>query len=134
MAPDDVGFWQGALRDPAQELFGVVAAEVKSQGQLYIDLLYGNFEGGQRVVSRFNLVYREPSQLGHAARRPARPRPRAGGWPRSSGTGTSTGPTRASRRPAELGESRQAHTLPVRPGRAVRELSCCRYSPSTRSA
>ena len=35
VAPDDVGFWQGALRDPAQERFGVVAAEVKAQGQLH---------------------------------------------------------------------------------------------------
>jgi hypothetical protein len=79
VAPDDVGFWQGALRDPAQDRFGVVAAEVKAQGQLYIDLLYGNFEGGERVVSRFNLVYREPSQLGHAASAPG-PAPTEGRW------------------------------------------------------
>jgi hypothetical protein len=79
VAPDDVGFWQGALRDPAQERFGVVAAEVKAQGQVYIDLLYGNFEGGERVVSRFNLVYREPSQLGHAAAGPGQA-PAEGRW------------------------------------------------------
>jgi hypothetical protein len=79
VAPDDVGFWQGALRDPGQERFGAVAAEVKAQGQVYIDLLYGNFEGGERVVSRFNLVYREPSQLGHAAAAPG-PAPAEGRW------------------------------------------------------
>jgi hypothetical protein len=70
VAPDDVGFWQGAMRDPAHEQFGPLAAEVKAQGQLYIDLLYGNFEGGERVISRFNLTYREPAQLGHAGSAP----------------------------------------------------------------
>jgi hypothetical protein len=79
VAPDDVGFWQGALRDPLQDLFSAVAAEVKAQGQVYIDLLYGNFEGGERVVSRFNLVYREPSRLGHAAAGPGQA-PAEGRW------------------------------------------------------
>jgi hypothetical protein len=79
VAPDDVGFWQGAMRDPHQDLFGALAAEVKAQGQLYVDLLYGNFEGGERVISRFNLVYREPSQLGHAGPAPGQ-RPAEGRW------------------------------------------------------
>jgi hypothetical protein len=70
VAPDDVGFWQGALRDPQQELFGEIAAVVTKQEQLHVDLLYGDFEGGQRVISRFNFVYREPSQLGHAGQAP----------------------------------------------------------------
>jgi hypothetical protein len=71
VAPNDVGFWQGALRDPLQDLFGAVAAEAKAQGQLCVDLLYGDFEGGQRVISRFNLVYRDGSQLVHAGQPPA---------------------------------------------------------------
>ncbi|HMH93797.1 MAG TPA: hypothetical protein VK586_22290 [Streptosporangiaceae bacterium] len=79
VAPDDVGFWQGALRDPLQDLFAAVAAEVKAQGQLCVDLLYGDFEGGQRVISRFNLLYREASQLGHAGQAPGQ-RPAEGRW------------------------------------------------------
>jgi hypothetical protein len=79
VAPDDVGFWQGALRDPLQDLFGAVTGEVKAQGQLYVDLLYGDFEGGQRVISRFNLLYREPSQLGSTGPAPG-PRPAEGRW------------------------------------------------------
>jgi len=70
VAPNDVGFWQGALRDPLQDLFGAVAAAIHEQGQVHVDLLYGDFEGGQRVISRFNLVYREASQLTHAVPAP----------------------------------------------------------------
>jgi hypothetical protein len=60
VASGDVGFWQGALRDPQQDLFGTVAAEVAGRGQLLVDLLYGDFEGGQRVISRFNVTWRDP--------------------------------------------------------------------------
>jgi hypothetical protein len=65
VAPNDVGFWQGALRDPEQQLFDEITAVVTKPDQLHVDLLYGDFEGGQRVISRFNLVYRDASQLGH---------------------------------------------------------------------
>ena len=68
VAPDDVGFWQGALRDPLQEVFKSVTAAVTGEGQVYVDLLYGDFEGGQRVISRFNLVYRQAGQVSHPAR------------------------------------------------------------------
>jgi len=63
VASGDVGFWSGALRDPLQDLFGEVTAEVKALGALRVDLLYGDFEGGQRVISRFNLIYREHGEL-----------------------------------------------------------------------
>ena len=65
VASGDVGFWQGALRDPEQQLFDEITAVVTKPDQLHVDLLYGDFEGGQRVISRFNLVYRDASQLGH---------------------------------------------------------------------
>jgi hypothetical protein len=75
VAPGDVGFWQGALRDPLQDLFSAVAAEVKERGQLHVDLLYGDFEGGQRVISRFNLSYREARQFAHPGAEPGPPGP-----------------------------------------------------------
>ncbi len=49
----DTGFWQGAIRDPEDpDREGVLAAITNREG-LTIDLLYGDGEGGQRVISRF---------------------------------------------------------------------------------
>jgi hypothetical protein len=71
VASSDVGFWQGALRDPEQDAFAEVAAAVAEHHQVYVDLLYGDFEGGQRVISRFNVIYREPGQLHPDGQAPA---------------------------------------------------------------
>lgn len=54
-----------------------MAAAIKEQGQVHVDLLYGDFEGGQRVISRFNLIYREASQLAHAGPAPGQAPARA---------------------------------------------------------
>jgi hypothetical protein len=62
VAAGDCGFWQGALRDPSTEHFKEVAAAVEARDPLMVDLLYGDFEGGQRVISRFTLAY---SPFGH---------------------------------------------------------------------
>ncbi len=107
VAASDVGFWQGALRDPEQPGYADVIAAVTGCEPIWVELLYGDFEGGQRVISRFNLIYRDGRHLGHRPR-PGRPRRRAGGWPRWSGTGTWTARTPASRRPPQLGESGHA--------------------------
>ena len=55
MAPGDVGFWQGALRDPATEQFKAVAAAVEAGDPMMLSVLYGDWEGGQRVISQFAL-------------------------------------------------------------------------------
>jgi len=57
VAPSDLGFWQGALRDPDTPLFKEAAAAIEAGQTMMLDLLYGDFEGGQRVVSRFTLAY-----------------------------------------------------------------------------
>jgi hypothetical protein len=49
----DTGFWQGAFRDPAEPDFQRAVEAIKAAQQLTIDVLYGDHEGGQRVVSRF---------------------------------------------------------------------------------
>jgi hypothetical protein len=55
----DLGFWQGALRDPAEPLFTELQ-EAASQGDsIMIELLYGDHEGGQRTISRFSLLPHE---------------------------------------------------------------------------
>ena len=55
VAPGDVGFWQGALRDPATAQFKAVAAAVGAGDPMMLSILYGDWEGGQRVISLFAL-------------------------------------------------------------------------------
>jgi hypothetical protein len=55
VAPDDVGFWQGAFRDSTDPQYDEAVAAVKSNEVLTIDLLYGDTDGGQRVISRMML-------------------------------------------------------------------------------
>jgi hypothetical protein len=61
----DVGFWQGALRDPDAERFKTIQAAIESSEILQLDLLYGDFEGGQRVISRFTLAQSPFGQRPH---------------------------------------------------------------------
>jgi hypothetical protein len=58
IAPGDVGFWQGVFRDPAVEGFASARAAIEARERMAIDVLYGDSEGGQRVISRFGLTPR----------------------------------------------------------------------------
>jgi hypothetical protein len=53
--PDDVGFWQGALREPSDPEFAAARKGIESGETLTVYLLYGDLEGGQRTISRFSL-------------------------------------------------------------------------------
>jgi hypothetical protein len=55
VAPGDNGLWLSALRDPEAGTFQAVADAVKAAQPLVINLLYGDFEGGQRVITQFSL-------------------------------------------------------------------------------
>jgi len=55
VAPGDFGFWEGAYRDPSVSEFKEVAAAIEGGDTLSLSLLYGDFEGGQRVISQFTL-------------------------------------------------------------------------------
>jgi hypothetical protein len=59
VAPGDVGFWQGSFRDPASDRYREARRAVEAPQRLGVDILYGDFEGGQRVISRFMLTPRE---------------------------------------------------------------------------
>jgi hypothetical protein len=59
IAPDDIGFWQGSFRDPASERYREARDAVEAPRRVGVDILYGDFEGGQRVISRFMLSPRE---------------------------------------------------------------------------
>ena len=54
----DVGFWQAALRDPGDPLYGPLREAIDARGPLTVDLLYGDHEGGQRTITRFLVVPR----------------------------------------------------------------------------
>ena len=55
VAPGDIGFWQGALRDPAAAQFKAAAAAVEAGDPMMLSILYGDWEGGQRVITMFVL-------------------------------------------------------------------------------
>jgi hypothetical protein len=52
----DTGFWQGALRDPDEPVYGPVRAAIEAGEPITVDLLYGDHEGGQRTITRFALM------------------------------------------------------------------------------
>ena len=60
--PGDTGYWQGALRDPDAGIFSEVTRAVRERKPLSVDVLYGDQEGGQRMISRFTLLPREDEQ------------------------------------------------------------------------
>jgi hypothetical protein len=62
IAPNDVAFWQGALRDESNELQRSISVAV-ADGALTVDLLYSDHEGGHRTVSRFSLICREGHRI-----------------------------------------------------------------------
>jgi hypothetical protein len=58
----DVGFWQGAIRDPEDPCYRIVRAALDGPEPLIVDLLYGDQDGGQRTISRFRLVPRQDGE------------------------------------------------------------------------
>jgi hypothetical protein len=57
VGPGDSELWQGALRDSADDRFKAVAAAIEAKDILTVSLLYGDYEGGQRMISQFSLQY-----------------------------------------------------------------------------
>lgn len=64
IAPGDIGYWEGALRDSNDPQHAEAVQAAKDTGVVTIDLLYGDYDGGQRVISRMMLrrVFREDSE------------------------------------------------------------------------
>ena len=58
IAPGEPGFWQGAFRDPADPQFEAARTAIEARQPMSIDILYGDQEGGQRMISRFALTPR----------------------------------------------------------------------------
>jgi hypothetical protein len=68
VAPGDNGLWLSALRDPAADIFRAVSDAVKAGETLVLHLLYGDFEGGQRVITQFSLRHLTERWLAQATR------------------------------------------------------------------
>jgi hypothetical protein len=85
VAAGDVGFWQGALRDPATDRFKAVAAAAETGDPIMLNVLYGDWEGGQRVITQFALRHANDRWLTSAGRHFNVDRPD----PRERGPGTS---------------------------------------------
>jgi hypothetical protein len=51
----ETGFWQGAIRDRSHPAYESLRGSVEGGGRLGVDVLYGDYEGGQRTIARFGL-------------------------------------------------------------------------------
>jgi hypothetical protein len=60
----DIGFWQAAFRDEADHQYDDACKAVTSRNQMTVDILYGDAEGGQRVVTRFGIQPRQRQDEG----------------------------------------------------------------------
>lgn len=51
-----LGFWQGALRDPADPIYDAFAEAIKNRNPVTIELLYTDMNGGQCTVTRLTVL------------------------------------------------------------------------------
>jgi len=68
IAPGEVGFWQGAFRDSDDAQYNDAVTAVKTDDDevvLTVDLLYGDNDGGQRMISRMMMrgIIRDDKRL-----------------------------------------------------------------------
>jgi hypothetical protein len=56
IAPNDQGFFQGAIRDSEDPDHGLLACLLGQREVFAVDLMYGDQEGGQRTVTRFGFT------------------------------------------------------------------------------
>jgi len=53
IAPGEVGFWQGAFREPGDGAFVAARRAIEEPRRVAVDVLYGDHELGQRSITRF---------------------------------------------------------------------------------
>lgn len=54
----DVSFWQGAIRDTSDALYEPLRNAITARSEIFVDVLYGDHEGGQRTITRFHVTPR----------------------------------------------------------------------------
>jgi len=63
----DIGFWQGALRDVTEPGYPAARKAAETREPWSVEILYGDQEGGQRVISRLNVLPRPGQDDGWVA-------------------------------------------------------------------
>jgi hypothetical protein len=61
ISPGDLGFWQGVFRDRDTAEFAAARDAIQARRRLFIEVLYGDMDGGQRTISLFNMNPRSDS-------------------------------------------------------------------------
>jgi hypothetical protein len=56
VAAGDTGYWQGAVRDEDDPLREGLPEAVSQRQGIIVDVLYGDYEGGQRTISRYAVM------------------------------------------------------------------------------
>ena len=59
----DVGFWQGSFRDPTSDGYALARQLIETGESIGIAVMYGDLEGGQRTITRFNMIPRPDQDL-----------------------------------------------------------------------
>lgn len=59
---EQTGFWQAAIRDPDDPDYEPMRQAVEHEERVMIDVLYGDYEGGQRAVARFGVATSKASR------------------------------------------------------------------------
>ncbi len=57
----DIGFWQGAFRDPEDPRYEPARKVIEARQPWTVELLYGDHEGGQRCITRFSILPSDPA-------------------------------------------------------------------------
>jgi hypothetical protein len=56
IAPNDIGFWQAAMRDSSEPDYEALRKDIEELEPFTVELLYGDHEGGQRTITRFGMI------------------------------------------------------------------------------
>ena len=76
IAAGEAGYWQGAIRDPDEPGFTDVTEAIIANAAIWIDLIYGDSEGGQRTIVRLRVSEREDESCRGQRAALLEPRPR----------------------------------------------------------
>ncbi|HXP56570.1 MAG TPA: hypothetical protein VN847_16505 [Streptosporangiaceae bacterium] len=73
ISPGDIGFWQGAIRDLADQRYPTARRVIENKSDWIVDLLYGDQDGGQRAITRFRCQAVPGWSTGHSGESPSAP-------------------------------------------------------------
>src|SRR6202012_422522 len=73
ISPGDIGFWQGAIRDLADQRYPTARRVIETKSDWIVDLLYGDQDGGQRAITRFRCQAVPGWSTGHSGESPPAP-------------------------------------------------------------